>query len=143
MITAGLSFFPPGKSTAMTSIPSTLSTDPTTSGKIIASSPRLFRPSFCLASQSSAPLPHHQPFCTGASCNVSMDPCLLLQPCQNNATCTNTTTSTGYACSCPPQFAGKNCEIDQRPCQPLSCRNNGLLSSHPHCTHPLVIVSLL
>ena len=63
----------------------------------------------------------------GAYCNISATPCDILQPCQNNATCTNTgyCFTLGYACQCPPGVNGTLCELDYRPCQPLTCWNNG------------------
>ena len=31
----------------------------------------------------------------------------------------------GYSCNCAPGFAGSRCQLDQRPCQPTTCWNNG------------------
>ena len=62
----------------------------------------------------------------GAYCNISATLCDILQPCQNNATCTNTDAALrGYACQCPPGVNGTLCELDYRPCQPHTCWNNG------------------
>lgn len=64
----------------------------------------------------------------GINCTTSNDPCNMLRPCQNNATClshNHNHTHVPYICSCPPGFAGVHCESDQRPCQSDTCWNNG------------------
>ncbi|UJR16931.1 hypothetical protein I4U23_003829 [Adineta vaga] len=63
----------------------------------------------------------------GHDCNISVFPCDMLQPCQNNATCINNNTVTyGYTCSCLLGFNGTECQYDQRPCQSTTCWNNGM-----------------
>ncbi len=50
----------------------------------------------------------------------------MLEPCQNNVNCTNdNTTANGYNCTCPPGFNGEQCQLDNRPCKPNICWNNG------------------
>ena len=62
----------------------------------------------------------------GPYCNVSATACTTLQPCGNNGTCTdNNTQAPGYSCNCASGFAGAQCQLDQRPCQPTTCWNNG------------------
>ena len=63
----------------------------------------------------------------GANCNVSTTACITLEPCQNNGTCVdNDTIIHGYSCKCPMGFSGSGCQLDQRPCQPDTCLNDGL-----------------
>ena len=70
----------------------------------------------------------------GPDCNISNSICDLLDPCRNNGTCyNNTTTEDGYNCSCSPDFTGLRCEIDNRPCQPIGCWNNGRQSLFLFC----------
>lgn len=62
----------------------------------------------------------------GLNCDVSNEPCDILQPCHNNGTCSNTNNGLiGFECSCLFGFNGSQCEIDMRPCQPTTCWNNG------------------
>jgi hypothetical protein len=62
----------------------------------------------------------------GLDCNISVDPCLMAQPCRNNGTCI-TTNSSSYICLCPPsQFSGTYCEIDIRPCKSYTCLSRGI-----------------
>ncbi|CAF0838920.1 unnamed protein product [Adineta steineri] len=63
----------------------------------------------------------------GSYCNVTSTSCDILQPCQNNASCIDTnTTSNGYNCSCLSGFYGLQCQIDNRPCKSYTCWNNGI-----------------
>ncbi|CAF0849420.1 unnamed protein product [Adineta steineri] len=63
----------------------------------------------------------------GSYCNVTSTSCDILQPCQNNASCMNTNTSSnGYICSCLSGFYGLQCQIDNRPCKSYTCWNNGI-----------------
>jgi hypothetical protein len=76
-------------------------------------------------------LPFVAPTCPGqnigANCNTSSAPCDILKPCQNNGTCNNTnTTPNGYVCTCPSGFDGDQCQIDNRPCKPTTCWNDGI-----------------
>jgi hypothetical protein len=53
----------------------------------------------------------------------------MLKPCQNNGNCTNdNTTVYGYNCACPRGFDGAQCQVDNRPCKPNTCWNNGISS---------------
>jgi len=53
----------------------------------------------------------------GLSCNISSDPCSMMQPCLNLATCyQNTSVPLGYICLCVAGFSGVNCEVDNRFC---------------------------
>jgi hypothetical protein len=62
----------------------------------------------------------------GTYCNIANTPCATLRPCQNHGNCTNTnTTSPSYVCSCPSGFDGTHCQLDRRPCQTDTCKNNG------------------
>ena len=64
----------------------------------------------------------------GAGCSVSSLPCDILTPCQNNGTCKNDNiTTNGYICTCPRGFDGEQCQLDNRPCKPTTCWNNGIL----------------
>ncbi|CAF3991505.1 unnamed protein product [Adineta steineri] len=61
---------------------------------------------------------------TNLSGNTSCD---ILQPCQNNASCIDSNTSSnGYICSCLSGFYGLQCQIDNRPCKSYTCWNNGI-----------------
>lgn len=63
----------------------------------------------------------------GLYCNISNAICDMLRPCQNNGICYNETkASYNYSCVCPNGFNGRRCEIDNRPCQPIGCWNNGI-----------------
>ena len=65
----------------------------------------------------------------GPNCNVSFNPCDLMDPCQNDGTCFNdNTTLLGFLCLCPPNIAGVECENDYRICQNDTCWNNGKLT---------------
>ena len=62
----------------------------------------------------------------GPHCNIINTPCATLRPCQNGGNCTNTNaTSPTYVCSCPAGFDGTHCQLDRRPCQEGTCKNNG------------------
>ena len=72
------------------------------------------------------PLSCPDPNKIGIHCNISSHPCELLKPCRNNATCIDSNaTAVGYTCICPPSFDGDQCQIDNRPCKPETCWNNG------------------
>jgi len=63
----------------------------------------------------------------GPDCNTSSAPCDILKPCQNNGSCiNNNNTLYNYMCLCPPGFNGTECQIDNRPCKPNTCWNNGV-----------------
>jgi alpha-tubulin suppressor-like RCC1 family protein len=47
-------------------------------------------------------------------------------PCQNGGACANG--ATGYTCTCPGNFGGTNCEIDE--CAPNPCQNGGTCSGN-------------
>ena len=65
----------------------------------------------------------------GIHCNISSLPCNISQPCRNNGNCTNdNTTADGYVCACPRGFDGAQCQLDNRPCKPNTCWNNGITS---------------
>ncbi len=67
-------------------------------------------------------------YAMGLNCNTSSTPCDILKPCQNNGNCTNNNnTLYNYICLCPPSFDGTECQIDNRPCKPNTCQNNGIL----------------
>ena len=58
--------------------------------------------------------------------SMSNNQCSLLQPCQNNGTCTNTSIDlSGYTCSCPEGYNGTRCQFDHRLCRENICWNNG------------------
>ncbi len=84
---------------------------------------------FFLAEQSTSSVPYT---CStenglGPYCNISNAVCDMLKPCQNDGTCySETKSSYNYSCLCPADFNGKRCEIDNRPCQPIGCWNNGI-----------------
>ena len=40
----------------------------------------------------------------------------------------------GYSCNCAPGFAGSGCQLDQRPCQPTTCWNNGTCNETSNST---------
>ncbi len=64
----------------------------------------------------------------GKSCNISMEPCDALKPCQNWGYCTNNPSlRNGYSCKCLPGFNGTNCEFDIQVCQSNTCLYNGNL----------------
>ncbi|UJR32179.1 hypothetical protein I4U23_019643 [Adineta vaga] len=67
----------------------------------------------------------------GLSCNISSDPCTMLQPCLNSATCyQNISVTLGYVCKCQTDFSGVNCEIDNGTCGSNSiCLNGGSCNS--------------
>ena len=58
----------------------------------------------------------------GTYCNISADPCELLQPCQNSGTCIlNSTLSQGYSCQCQVGYEGHYCDYDKRVCKESTC----------------------
>ena len=64
---------------------------------------------------------------TGTNCDIDIDECDP-DPCQNGATCTQTTDGTTLAlnrfhCDCPLGYDGTNCEIDINECDPDPCQN--------------------
>ena len=62
----------------------------------------------------------------GTGCTFIDDVCNVSQPCKSGGHCTtDATLQRGYTCSCPWGFNGDDCEIDQRPCKPDTCRNQG------------------
>ena len=61
----------------------------------------------------------------GIYCNVSNAPCDTLKPCQNNGSCINRNKAS-YHCICPLGFNGVECQVDNRPCKPHTCRNQGI-----------------
>lgn len=61
----------------------------------------------------------------GVYCNISSQPCDVLQPCENNGVCNNT--AYGFLCICPLYFDGTRCENDRRLCQANTCLNSGEL----------------
>ena len=74
-----------------------------------------FRPSRCL-----------DPTLIGSTCSITNDVCTMLQPCRNNGSCQNTTsTPFGYKCRCATGFSGATCQIDQRLCRPDTCLYQG------------------
>ncbi|CAF1243863.1 unnamed protein product [Adineta steineri] len=71
----------------------------------------------------------------GLNCSISSNLCDMLQPCQNNGTCNITNqNSLGYICSCPLHFNGTYCQLDDRPCKPNTCINNGICIEMPNVT---------
>jgi hypothetical protein len=67
----------------------------------------------------------------GSSCNISSTPCDMSKPCQNNGTCINNNTDIlSYICLCLFNFNGTECQYDNRPCQPNTCWNNGILKKN-------------
>ena len=74
------------------------------------------------------------PTTMGTLCNTSNNPCDLLQPCLNNGTCNNTNiTQYGYMCQCPSHFNGTKCQLDDRPCKPDICWNQGEIICCSRC----------
>ena len=64
----------------------------------------------------------------GSSCNISSAACDMFKPCENNSTCINNNAAIrGYTCLCLFNFNGTECQYDNRPCQPNTCWNNGML----------------
>lgn len=62
----------------------------------------------------------------GANCNVSVNPCDLLDPCQNDGTCIrDNNTLFGYICLCHTNIGGPECQYDYRLCQSDTCWHNG------------------
>ncbi|CAN7945758.1 unnamed protein product, partial [Ixodes hexagonus] len=61
----------------------------------------------------------------GLFCNQDLNFCTNHRPCQHGGTCTNTGQGS-YTCTCPPGFAGKDCEVTQDPCRASPCRNGGV-----------------
>ena len=58
----------------------------------------------------------------GVYCNISSDACAMSEPCYNAALCfPNNTIPLGYYCQCPSDFAGYNCEYDERACKDSTC----------------------
>jgi hypothetical protein len=86
---------------------------------------------FFLVQQSTSSVPFTCPTERGLGpyCNISNTVCDMLNPCRNGSTCINTNrTLYGYNCSCQPGFSGIKCEVDNRPCGPNPCWNNGIQS---------------
>ncbi|XP_014288431.1 neurogenic locus protein delta [Halyomorpha halys] len=55
----------------------------------------------------------------GLFCNQDLNYCTNHKPCKNNGTCFNTGQGS-YTCSCPPGFAGSDCE--EHSSTPIGCR---------------------
>ena len=71
----------------------------------------------------------------GTHCNIVDTPCATLRPCQNEGNCTNTNSSSpSYVCACPTGFDGTHCQLDRRPCQTDTCKNNGTCSQTSQTT---------
>lgn len=50
--------------------------------------------------------------------------CANHRPCKNGGTCYNSGHGS-YTCQCPPNFTGKNCEVELTSCDLEPCRNGG------------------
>jgi len=77
----------------------------------------------------------------GISCNISSNPCAMVQPCLNLATCyQNISLPLGYTCLCVSGYSGVNCEVDERVCRPgLTCLYGGTCnetSNDTNCVCP-------
>ena len=71
----------------------------------------------------------------GVDCNITAGPCELLNPCQNQGTCANSTDNNlGYKCQCLQGFDGDNCQYDRRPCKSTTCWNNGTCNETSNAT---------
>ena len=58
----------------------------------------------------------------GTHCNIPVDPCEVLQPCQNSGTCIlNKTLSQQYSCQCRVGYEGYDCDYDRRVCKESTC----------------------
>jgi len=63
----------------------------------------------------------------GTDCNITVNPCHLLNPCKNEGSCQNTSTNDlGYVCNCSHGFDGSQCQYDRRICKPTTCWNDGV-----------------
>ena len=70
-----------------------------------------------------------------AHCIIGDDVCEHENPCQNGSSCRDDLTATfEYTCLCPEFFKGIDCEIDDRPCEPNPCWNNGIVSVYLEST---------
>ncbi|CAF1248706.1 unnamed protein product [Adineta ricciae] len=65
----------------------------------------------------------------GSYCNISGNICHVQNPCLHTGNCTSLNNNQDYYCSCPLGFSGKRCQVDERPCKPSRCLNNGEFSS--------------
>ena len=62
----------------------------------------------------------------GRYCNLSSQPCVMLNPCQNAGTCYhNDSALDGYSCYCVSGTDGNQCQLDHRVCKSDTCWNNG------------------
>ena len=71
---------------------------------------------------------------TGASCELSIDPCVT-SPCQNHALCKPNGNS--FVCYCLPGYTGNRCELQMNPClynSTLPCFNSGLCQPYLNYT---------
>ena len=59
----------------------------------------------------------------GATCDVRIDYCGRLKPCQNGAQCRNQLET--YLCECKPGYTNKNCSTNIDECAGQPCLNNG------------------
>ena len=74
--------------------------------------------------------PH--PSAIGRNCAANSAICDMLQPCQNDGTCSESNiTLLGFICSCVSGVNGTRCELDYRPCKPNTCWNDGTYSTTP------------
>ena len=59
---------------------------------------------------------------TGDTCEIMIDPCVMLLPCDNGGTCNNTGGNT-FECTCPLGYTGGDCSVNIDDCDPNSCVN--------------------
>ena len=65
----------------------------------------------------------------------SASSCNLLNPCENQGTCLDNTTSVyGYSCLCKSGFNGANCQNNQQICKSSTCWNNGTCNQTSNTT---------
>lgn len=60
----------------------------------------------------------------GLFCNQDLNFCTNHKPCKNNGLCSNSGQGS-YTCTCPPNFTGKNCEVELTNCEHAPCENGG------------------
>ena len=56
--------------------------------------------------------------------NLDLNFCTNHHPCKNGGSCFNSGHGS-YNCKCPPNFTGKNCEIELNACDQEPCQNGG------------------